>query len=330
MSRPFLLPPLAVTAVLAVVAVGTPARAATTGIALVHSGTTVAFTAGAKKTNKVTVTRSGRTVTIDDVVTIKAGAGCQRVGRDVTKVRCTTPRTTAYVSVSLKDRNDSVVNKSNLGMHGYGGTGNDSITGGSAADLLEGHTGNDKLYGKGGDDNLTGGAGNDRLDGGAADDSLTGGTGADTHIGGTGTDLANYWDHQARVTVDLDGRVGDDGQRGEKDTVGADVEQIRGGDSGDLLIGNGNPNFINGKSGPDVIRGGGGDDVLWGTDGDDAVFGEAGNDLLRGNGEPWPDTDSEQDLLDGGTDAPGVPDPGVGDRCTIGAAGRAVNCETVD
>ncbi|WP_433827623.1 hypothetical protein ACQP2E_37250 [Actinoplanes sp. CA-015351] len=59
-------------------AIGAPAMAASTGAASVSS-TTVTYQAGLRKINAVTLTRSGRTVTIDDRVTIKAGKGCKRV-----------------------------------------------------------------------------------------------------------------------------------------------------------------------------------------------------------------------------------------------------------
>ena len=52
--------------------------ATATGVAKV-SGTTIQFTAAAGATNSVTVTLSGRTVTIDDRVAIRPGAGCKAV-----------------------------------------------------------------------------------------------------------------------------------------------------------------------------------------------------------------------------------------------------------
>src|SRR5690349_24294846 len=63
-----------------------PAQAATAGVASVAGGATVQYKAARGKQNKVVVTRSGNSVTIDDVVTVKPGTGCKKV--DVTKVRC--------------------------------------------------------------------------------------------------------------------------------------------------------------------------------------------------------------------------------------------------
>lgn len=307
---------------LTVIVPGAPASAATTGTAKVQNATRVAFTAGDGKTNKVTVTRSGRTVIIDDVVTIKPGTGCRRFGRDVTKVRCTTSKTPLSFSASLRNRNDSVVNASDLAMSGYGGTGNDTVTGGPQRDLLDGGTGNDLIYGKGGDDYLHGGAGNDRLHGGTGLDTLSGGTGADRFSGGSGIDAVDYWDHKAPVTADLDGRTGDDGVKGEKDTITADVENILGSEYNDRFTGNAGANMIYSRGGNDTVHGGDGQDVVAGGIGDDRLFGDADDDLVRGNGEVWPDTSGERDVVDGGTHV-------TGDVCSIGLSAVAVNCEEV-
>src|SRR5690349_6239628 len=51
------------TSTAAVGVLAAPAQAATTGVASV-SGTKVVFTAGSNKTNRIVITRSGRTVTI--------------------------------------------------------------------------------------------------------------------------------------------------------------------------------------------------------------------------------------------------------------------------
>ena len=46
--------------------------------------------------------------------------------------------------------------------------------------------------------------------------------------GGSGTDLADYSARVSSVTVDIDG-VADDGEHGEADNVGTDVEGVLGG-----------------------------------------------------------------------------------------------------
>ncbi|GAA2495914.1 hypothetical protein Ahu01nite_031210 [Winogradskya humida] len=243
-----------------------PAQAAATGAASVVSSTKVQYTAGSGKTNKVTITRSGRTVTIDDKVTIKPGKGCKRVGKDVTKVRCTTSKTPTWVRIHLGDRNDWLQNKSDLGISVYAGSGNDTVYGGPRADSLYGDSGKDKLWGSGGNDRLDGSDGNDRLDGGAGNDSINGGTGADSilarggddkiwgmtgndtiwagpgadtiwddlpgresgadyYSGGAGRDSL-YYVRDEKVWLDADGVKGDDGAKGEHDTIAKDIEVL--------------------------------------------------------------------------------------------------------
>lgn len=328
-----------------------PAFAASAGVASVSGLTKVVYKAGSGRVNKVVVTRSGRVIIIDDRVAIKAGKGCKRIAGDKTKVRCTTSKTPTRVLVYLHDRDDSVVNKSSLGLTADGGSGNDRLTGGSLGDSLRGGSGNDRLWGgdgkdllAGGDgsdqldagagaDTLDGGAGNDHLDGAAGPDRLQGGAGnddmigdddpaktsADVIYGGPGTDWVTYWYVNRAVTIDLDGSVRDDGQAGEHDTVGADVENAMGGPGRDYLTGNSRANWLYGSDGDDVAHGGGGDDYIDGGAGRDYLYGELGDDFLV-------DIDSYStdpvDTLDGGPNA-----TMLGDVCRALPTDILRNCE---
>ncbi|MBG0567837.1 calcium-binding protein [Actinoplanes aureus] len=384
---------LTLSAVLAVGAVATPAAAASYGYATAGAST-VTFKADYRVKNKVVVTRSGRTVTIDDRVAVQPGKGCKQVKGDKTKVRCKTRNTPKKVVVNVYDRNDSVVNNSNLRMEAYGGEGSDKLVGGSGADMLDGdhycdtlRTGNDKIYGRGGNDDLwghygadylsggdgndwingdsdclpgpdgtgninvpdhsgndviyggngndsvIGGGGADKAYGGTGDDDLFGSTGsdrieggpgndqllgdpndskaaADVLLGGSGRDSVNYGSYKKAIAVDLDGASGDDGVSGERDTVGADVEDVIGGIGNDRLTGNASANSIDGLDGADVILGGGGNDLLHGWDGNNKIYGEAGNDTL----ETW----NGVSLLDGGTNT---------DLCVAKPADTLISCE---
>ena len=60
---------------------------------------------------------------------VKPGKNCKQVKGDKTRVRCKTTKTPAKVIVRLYDRNDSVVNNSDLKMEAYGGRGNDVCNG---------------------------------------------------------------------------------------------------------------------------------------------------------------------------------------------------------
>ncbi|MBO3739616.1 calcium-binding protein [Actinoplanes flavus] len=335
--------PLRAGAVLFTTAIGAglaaaPAQAAATGVVSLPSGTyQVRYTAAGKAANKVVVTRSGRTVTVDDRVRLKAGKGCKAVKGDATRIRCTFSGTIDQWSllVDLGDRSDSLVNDTGLRMRAHGGTGNDTLRGGTFSDDLFGGTGNDRVWGNGGRDHLegnsgadrlsgggdhdlisggtgndtlwggsgidrlTGGSGTDALYGGADGDDLDGGTGADLLRGDSGTDHANYGSRRDAVFADLDGARGDDGAKGERDTIAGDVEGLVGGLGNDVLTGNNGPNTVNGGSGADRITGGGGNDRLSGGGGRDVIDGGAGDDHVK------PDfTETES-----GDDGPDVIDP---------------------
>ncbi|HEX8347543.1 MAG TPA: hypothetical protein VF657_22840, partial [Actinoplanes sp.] len=194
MSPIKLLPSIAITSGVVVVAgaaVGfgvIPAMAATVVNAKVVSSTKVEFKATAGKADSLTVTLSGRTVTFDNKVTVKAGKGCKAVKNDVTKVTCTTTAATDWVTVSLGDKNDSVRNQTGLGMSVWGGAGTDTITGGPKNDYLHGGANYDRIWGSGGNDYIWGDAGGDSLDGGVGDDSIDGAAGNDLILGRDGDD----------------------------------------------------------------------------------------------------------------------------------------------
>jgi uncharacterized repeat protein (TIGR01451 family) len=179
-----------------------------------------------------------------------------------------------------------------------GGEGNDTITGDAGDNLLDGFSGNDTLNGAGGNDTLNGSAGDDVLNGEDGNDTFSAGEddGADTMNGGSGTDFADYSGRFNPVTVDLDGAVGDDGGSGEHDTVGADVEDLSGGDGNDTLTGNSGANTIFGGPGEDTIHGLGDDDYLVGDEPPDS------NGYLVANDSDTLDGGDGNDLLDGGRD----------------------------
>ena len=328
---------LAVTLATAVAAV--PAQAASTGVAVVRGKATVEYKAGAGRQNSVTVTRSGRTITIDDKVAVKAGKGCRQVKNDKTRVTCTTTKNPTAIRVFTQDRNDVVVNGTDVRLVANGGTGRDRLTGGprddnlaggsgndvlrggAGDDTLLGDSGNDKLYGGNGDDYLMGERGRDRLEGGAGFDYLQGddpglGVAADVLLGGADEDRVSYSDYRKRLTINLDGAARDDGQAGEHDTVGADVETVYGGWGSDRITGNAADNFLQGGGGNDILLGGAGNDYLDGQSDRDRLYGGSGDDELIG------DEDLRAvDRLDGGSNGP------AGDACRPDSRDTKVRCE---
>jgi Ca2+-binding RTX toxin-like protein len=134
-------------------------------------------------------------------------------------------------------------------------------------------------------------------------------------LGGPGDDTVGY-PNRTGVTVDADGASGDDGQPGEHDSVGADVESLIGTVGNDRLTGNDGNGQLQGGPGDDVLHGGGGDDLVEGGEGRDQLYGDAGDDLLFG----WEET-AAADTLDGG------PNGETGDECHPYDPDIAVDCE---
>lgn len=120
---------------------------------------------------------------------------------------------------------------------------------------------------------VLGGPGDDRLTTGWGDDLLDGGPGADIMADWGGVDTVTYADRIQRVVADPDGVLQDDGEPGERDTIGSAVENLAGGAGPDTLTGSGGANHL---------FGGAGRDRLSGLDGADQLFGDAGLDLLNG------------------------------------------------
>ncbi|MBB2943433.1 Ca2+-binding RTX toxin-like protein [Actinoplanes lutulentus] len=244
---------IGVAAGLATAFFASPAQAATAAKAEVlgESNTTVRFAAAAGQVNSLVITVSGRTVTLNDKVAIKAGKGCKAVKGDKTKVKCTTAKKPTELSVTLGNKNDTVTNKTGIALFAEGGTGKDVLRGGSGADTLFGGAGNDKIYGYGGADNLQGSLGNDTIRAGRGNDYVEGGPGKDKIYGDAGND-------------DLIGGVLD-GDAPDSDDV------IHGGTGNDYLLGGYGNDSLYGNAGNDNLAGGSGKDKLVGGAGTDTL-----------------------------------------------------------
>lgn len=147
------------------------------------------------------------------------------------------------------------------------------------------------MNGRGGDDILKGGFAGDTIDAGPGNDTFDTPWGADLLRGGEGIDRVAFDNRSANLKISLDGRA-NDGQfildTFESMNIGADVENVTGGDGNDLIIGNTLSNVLSGGAGNDTIYGGAGDDRITGGAGIDLLLGEGGNDTL--------------DAIDGGVD----------------------------
>ncbi len=184
-----------------------------------------------------------------------------------------------------------------------GGAGGDVLHGGEGADRLFGYEGDDQLLGEGGADAPNGGPGNDIVDGGTGDDALElcwkcaggasndAGVGADTYVGGPGADALWLTSHPGGIAITLDGSA-NDGNQGEGDNVGGDIEEIQGTNGNDVFTGGAGDDKFVGNGGDDTLHGGPGADQLIGSGGNDKVYGDAGNDKLEGQ--------QDVDTVDGG------------------------------
>jgi Ca2+-binding RTX toxin-like protein len=163
------------------------------------------------------------------------------------------------------------------------GAGFDTLTG---IEDLVGSPHDDVLTGDGGANLLIGGSGDDTLSGGLGDDVLVGGAGADSLDGGGddpgGTayfDTASYSGDPGGVDIVL-GQSAVDGYGNEETLIG--IENLRGSDFNDTLIGDAGGNVIEGRAGEDFIDGRAGGDTLSGGEDADLVRGGDDDDLVEG------------------------------------------------
>jgi Ca2+-binding RTX toxin-like protein len=229
----------------------------------------------------------------------------------------------------------------------HGGDGNDELHAGDDFDYLWGGPGDDRLYGEAGRDYMVGEAGDDTLDGGADFNEMIADTdtGADVYHG-AGTDFVYYRDRTPDLTITADD-LADDGELGEHDNVGSDIEGIYGGRGNDRITSSATGStraFLNGYAGDDVLMlrkpggadgfpgndtltGSSGDDILSGSANDDVIDGGAGRDVIRGDdwGTPFGndlllarDGEPDEVACDGGNDTAQI---------DTGAETSVTNCE---
>jgi Ca2+-binding RTX toxin-like protein len=190
--------------------------------------------------------------------------------------------------------NDTITISANVTVPvvGFGGPGNDVLTGGSGPNALSGDggsvvgtEGSDRLLGRESDDTLIGAGGNDVIYGYGGSDTIDGGAGADQLFGD---------DEAGDLSEAPDGFGG--GSAG-KDTIsgGTDNDSILGGDGADLLDGNSGDDTIDGDKGDDTIEGGAGNDRIRGGDGNDTINGDDSLGYAAGSG-----VDVNADHIEGG------------------------------
>lgn len=119
---------------------------------------------------------------------------------------------------------------------GFGGRGDDTITGNALDNKLDGRNGADKIFGGAGDDTVLGGMGSDLLYGQGGEDTMQGGRGNDTLGGGSANDVIYGNAHRDK----LFGNAGHD--------------LLFGGQHDDLLVGGSGHDRLTGGTGADTFR----------------------------------------------------------------------------
>jgi Ca2+-binding RTX toxin-like protein len=296
-------------------------------VALTHAGTAVAATAfvgpsdkfadaaavhyvaDPGETNHVTIDFGDPSgVEIEDTgATIMPGAGC--VAITANSVRCEDPD--SIIEAVLGDGDDFLSVRVADWSVLRGDEGDDRIDGGNGfyelTEYIFGGPGNDILRDRGGRDVLKGGPGADLMSGGTSCDAETAG------LCFINIDTVTYAGRVNRVRADADIDAADDGERGEGDTIIADVERIIGGAGNDVLGGITTNDFaledpsglfgmvLEGRAGHDVLRGTRASDSISGGVGDDLIRGERGGDSISaGRGEDRLIGDAGRDRLRAG------------------------------
>lgn len=246
----------------ALLLVALPAVAQAADVA-VQNGT-LRYTGG-QAANSVTVSlrSSASFVVSDSKANVTAGAGCTSMGQK--RVSCPAAGVTG-LAIDVAGGADRVSLDARISIPA-------TITAGGGNDVMRGGSGNDRLEGGPGADNLDGAAGNDAELGGDGADTFPQGrspNGADSLRGGGGVDQVGYGKRNAGVAVSLDGAA-NDGEAGEGDNLGSDVENVSGGSGSDRIVGSAAQNRLDGGGGNDFVDGRGGVDTLTGGRGADRI-----------------------------------------------------------
>lgn len=142
----------------------------------------------------------------------------------------------------------------------------------------------ENVVGSNNDDIIIGNDAANTLTGNDGNDFLRGGLGSDTLTGGSGIDTVDYSTHTANQRVEINLTAGTGKEFGplifqgrpvgsilvSTDTL-VTVENVKGSNAGDLIIGNSAVNVLEGGQGDDRIAGLGGGDTISGGSGSDTV-----------------------------------------------------------
>ena len=156
---------------------------------------------------------------------------------------------------------------------------NDIISGDSRDNTLRGGDGSDNLFGNDGDDEIGGKLGADRLFGEGGNDVLSEIDGGNLLDGGAGQDQAYF--QGANTWLDVDLAAGTCSLGGVANTL-VDIEDIKGANGANYLLGIGIANRLDGYQFDDFMDGRGERTCLLGQGGNDLLYGAGGADHLEG------------------------------------------------
>lgn len=241
---------------------------------------------GADDTITATYSASAVTFTLAGSSFEAAGAGCTTTATEATCSLSTPLDSVVIAGMGGADTIEAAGFPASTGVVLSGGAGDDRLSGGEASEdvLVDGPGGGeDVLSALGGDDALLHNGGADELLGGAGNDLFLSVSICDGEsiVGGPGRDNSSW----ARLTgADVDaridqGRVGEPGPgdepqcgSGSFDTM-AEIEDLEGSNSPDVLYGDGGANQLLGHAGADTYRALGGEDSILANSADsDAVI----------------------------------------------------------
>jgi Ca2+-binding RTX toxin-like protein len=161
-----------------------------------------------------------------------------------------------------------------------------TINGGKDDDTISGHSGNDKLIGWEGDDTIYGGAGNDVINDGTGNDIINAGSGRDTILvtsgedridGGSDKDLLDCRTLTGAININLSNGTFTH-PNGEDLITLFSIEDVRGTNFNDVIVGGLAANYLIGFAGNDTLDGGASADLLEGGLGADTMTGGAASD----------------------------------------------------
>jgi RTX calcium-binding nonapeptide repeat (4 copies) len=220
------------------------AQAGTASVSIGVPGGLVSYVAADGETNNVSVFVNNGRLVIADAAPVRAGAGCTL--NSLGDAEC--PLSVPFVTVLLRDRNDTIV---------YRAPHRASVST------------------EGGDDVILGGL--RQTDTGRVIQPVF-------YFGNDGRDTISYAAADRAVRVDTDDNPGgartEDGRPGiDLESVGRDVEKVVGSNFGDVLFGSPGDDNITGGPGNDEMGGGAGDDFFF-----EGQFGPSGADSIHGAG----------------------------------------------